>query len=121
MRKRASSFVKPVIPYGAIVGRVIENHRKGAGVDQETLAKALGISQSAYSRLEQGQSAMTLAQLRSVAGSLAMAPGDILHETDHLASRLHSQGVEISEERGISPGALLVARGFLSELLASRK
>lgn len=121
MRKTASRLVKPIITYGAIVGRVIENDRRGAGVDQGTIAKALRISQSAYSRLEQGQSAMTLAQLRTVAEVLGRTPGDILREADALTSRLRSQGVEISEEKNVPHGAILVALGILSTILSTNK
>ena len=121
MKKAASPLVKPVITYGAIVGRVIEHYRRDAGVDQGTIAKKLRITQSAYSRLEQGQSAMTLAQLRTVASGLGRTPGDILWKTDALTSRLQSQGVEISEEKNVSPGAILVALGILSALLSSSK
>ncbi len=121
MKKAASPLVKPTITYGAIVGRVIENYRRDAGVDQGTIAKSLTISQSAYSRLEQGQSAMTLAQLRAIAGALRRTPGDFLREADALTSRLQSQGVVISEERDASRGAILVALGILSAILSSEK
>jgi restriction system protein len=48
-----------------LIGAIVEHYRKGRAITQEAMAQALGILQSAYSRLEQGQSGMSVAQLRT--------------------------------------------------------
>jgi len=121
MREPATPIVKPKITYGAVVGQVIQHHRKRAGIGQEAVAQALGITQSAYSRLEQGQSAMTVTQLRVIAERLRTAAASLLHQADLFAARLHAQGVEVTDEKGVSPAAVLVALGILAAILASRK
>ena len=121
MSKTSTPIVKPTITYGALVGQVILNYRKRTGVDQVVIAKALGITQSAYSRLEKGQSAMNLTQLRVVAGQFGVASSDLLTEADTLAARLRFQGVEVTDAKLVSPGAILVALGILAAILASGK
>ena len=65
---------KPKVLYAALIGRIVEHHRTGRGIHQEAIAQALGISQSAYSRLDKGQSAMSVTQLHIVATQLGTSP-----------------------------------------------
>ncbi len=121
MNRTATPIVKPTITYGALAGQVILSHRKRTGVDQTDIARALGITQSAYSRLENGQSSMNLSQLRVVAHQLGVPSSVLLDEVDALTARLRSQGVEVTDEKLVSPGAILVALGILAAILASGK
>ena len=90
---------QPAIPYTALVGQVLLGHRGRKSLHQNVLAAALGVSQSAYSRIEQGDTTISISQLRVIARRLGIAPGDLLREADGLAERL--QGVEVSDEKGI--------------------
>lgn len=121
MSPRASpSLEKPAVTYTAVVGGVIARLR-GRRLTQDQLGDALGIGQSAYSRLESGETTMTIAQLRAIAGQLRTSPNRILQEADMLVERLRAQGVEIKNEKGISPGAILIGLGILAALLAAGK
>jgi transcriptional regulator with XRE-family HTH domain len=104
-----------------LMGKVIERHRAAAGITQAAMAQVLGITQSAYSRLEKGASAMNLAQLRVVSTHLGQSPGEVTREADQLAGRLKSQGVEVKDDKGIPPAAILVGLGILLALLAASK
>jgi transcriptional regulator with XRE-family HTH domain len=118
---KSSTAVKPTITYGALVGRIIEHRRKQLGLNQEPLATALGITQSAYSRLEKGQSVLTVTQLRMVAPHLKATAGQILDETDRYAIQFQRQGGEIiGEKEESSTAGLLVALGVLAALLAAK-
>ena len=119
---KASSIVRPEITYTALVGRVIEHARETSRLHQQQIAETLGITQSAYSRLEKGQSAMSVTQLRQIATRLGIQPGAILHEADRLAAVLRSQGAVISDEKQ-EPGAagLLIALGLLAAVLAASR
>lgn len=119
MQKTSTPQIHPELPYGALIGQVVLQHRKAARLDQATLAQALGISQSAYSRLEKGESAMTLPQLRALAMRLGSSPGQLTLEADRLEARLRLSGVTISEEKGNQPGAFLLALGILAAILAA--
>lgn len=114
-------IARPAVTYTAVVGGVIERLRTQRGLNQNQLAGALGIGQSAYSRLESGETAMTIAQLRAIAEQLATSPGLLLREADMLTDRLRAQGVEIKNEKEISTGAILIGLGILAALLAGGK
>lgn len=121
MNSSTSSLVKPAIPYAAVVGRVVQQHRELRGMKQADLAGILGITQSAYSRIEKGQTPMTITQLGQVASHLGLAPGDILRRVDQLTVQLRAQGVEVTNQKEpeISAAAILVALGILIALLAA--
>jgi transcriptional regulator with XRE-family HTH domain len=107
------------MPYAALIGRVVEHHRAQLGAHQESIARALGISQSAYSRLEKGQSAMSVTQLRIIAEQLGTTPADLLQHTDEYANQLRAQGVEITDDKPDSTAGVLIALGILAALIAA--
>lgn len=120
MKHPASPPVQPIITYGALVGRVVLRHRKHRGLGQNHLARSLGVSQSAYSRIELGQTTITLAQLRQIAGCLGLQPSALLKEADDWATQLQARGVQITDEKEMPAGALLVGLGILAALLSSK-
>lgn len=120
MQGNSSPNVKPSILYSALIGQVIERRRKDSGVSQEVLAKTLGLSQSAYSRLEQGQSTLTVAHLRMIAMQLRSTSAEIVAESDRLAARLQRQGVQVADDKeDTSKAGLLIALGILAALFAA--
>lgn len=112
---------KPTIPYTALVGQVLLRHRGRVGLDQNEMAKALNASQSAYSRIEQGDTTISISQLRMITRRLDISPSDVLSEADRLAKQLRAQGVEVSDEKGVHPAAIMIGLGILAALLASSK
>jgi len=112
---------KPTIPYTALVGQVLLRHRGRLGLDQNDLAKALNASQSAYSRIEQGDTTISISQLRVIARRLDIRPSAVLSEADRLAEQLRGQGVDVSDEKGVHPAAIMIGLGILAAILASSK
>jgi len=99
---------------------VIEHHRTQRKVQQEQIATSLGITQSAYSKLEKGQSAISVMQLNTVAAGLQMQSATILQGAERYAAHLRQQGVEITNEKQDSSAAgLLIALGLLAALIAA--
>lgn len=113
-----SSSIEAVIPYSTLVGKVIEVRRSAKQLTQATMASALEIGQSAYSRLEAGQAAMTLPQLSKIAGILGEEPNAILAEVDRLARDLKMRGVMVPAEKQDNKAALLIGLGLLLALMA---
>jgi transcriptional regulator with XRE-family HTH domain len=111
---------KPTIPYTALVGQVLLRHRGRLGLQQSELAEALNASQPAYSRIEQGDTTLSISQLRAIAHRLGMRPGEILREADSLADQLRAQGVDVTGEKGVNPAAIMIGLGILAALLASK-
>ena len=120
MKAKSTPLVRPRITYPALVGKVIQYHRKAKDVDQSVIAAALGITQPAYSRLELGHSVFSITQLRRVARCLTLAPGYLIDEAEQYAKQLEREGVELTEEKAIAPGAVLVGLGLLAALLAAQ-
>ncbi|HKT72546.1 MAG TPA: helix-turn-helix transcriptional regulator [Steroidobacteraceae bacterium] len=117
---KSATTVKPKIAYGALLGRVIEHHRTLRRVHQEQMASTLRVTQSAYSKLEKGQSSITVVQLNAVAARLKVPSATLLQDTERYAVRLRQQGVEITDEKQDSSAAgLLVALGLLAALIAA--
>jgi len=107
-------------PRFTLLGRVIEHHRTQRKVQQEQIATSLGITQSAYSKLEKGQSAISVMQLNTVAAGLQMQSATILQGAERYAAHLRQQGVEITNEKQDSSAAgLLIALGLLAALIAA--
>ena len=84
------------------------------------MASTLRVTQSAYSKLEKGQSSITVVQLNAVAARLKVPSATLLQDTERYAVRLRQQGVEITDEKQDSSAAgLLVALGLLAALIAA--
>jgi transcriptional regulator with XRE-family HTH domain len=118
MTSNATPAATPKVTPGALFGRVVEHHRKRAHVDQAEVAAALGVTQSAYSRLEWGQSGMTVTQLWKVAACLGLPPSRLTLDVEEYAERLRLHGVEVVEEKTAAAG-LLIGLGILAALIAA--
>lgn len=114
-----------VLPYNALVGQVLQRRRESSGKSQGMAAQALGLTQSAYSRVESGQTALTVSHLRSLAQLLGTTPENILSEANNLANLLVQKGVQVPNEKPVdndekAKAALLIGLGILIALLASK-
>lgn len=114
-----------VMPYNALVGQVIQMHREILGKNQGEVAQAIGLTQSAYSRVESGQTALTVSHLRSLATTLGTTPDSILFEADSLAKQLVKKGVQVPNEKptdndGEMKAAFLIGLGILIAILANK-
>ena len=110
-----------VLPYATLVGKVIEERRLAMQLTQADMAGVLEIGQSAYSRLEAGQAAMTLPQLRKLAQALGEEPHMILLKADTLAQQVQTHGVPVPADKADSPAdkaALLIGLGLLVALMS---
>jgi len=85
--------LKPETTYQAVIGRVIVKFRKEPGVDQAALAKGVGVTQSTWSRIERGESSLSIGQLAKAAEHLCVNPSTILLEVESAVKELRNQGV----------------------------
>lgn len=121
MQQKSSSPPKPVVTYPALVGKILAQQREGKGITQGQLAASLGLSQSAYSRLEKGGSVLNLSQLRSVCGLLNLTPAQVLSSADQYEGQLRQQGVDVIAEKPNNPAAIAIGLGLLAALFLSAK
>lgn len=114
-----------VLPYNALIGHVLQKRRESLGKSQGEVAQALGLTQSAFSRIESGQTALTVSHLRSLANTLGDTPENILAETDNLAKQLVKKGVQVPNDKPAdndeaAKAAFFIGLGILLALLASK-
>jgi transcriptional regulator with XRE-family HTH domain len=90
--------------YSAVVGCVLLQAREACNLTQEDVAKAAGVSQPTWSKLERGLSALGLDQLRLAALALHTAPSVVLAAADLGVAALQRRGVVV--DAGPAAGAL---------------
>lgn len=110
---------KPEVPYSALMGQVIKLARLEQGCQQGDMANLLGLSQSAYSRLENGDSMFNVWQMRQCSTLLKMKPSELMQRVEFHEEQLKSQGVPIVEAKKENPAAALMGIALLLALLAA--
>jgi transcriptional regulator with XRE-family HTH domain len=110
---------KGALAYPAVVGQVLASIREQRKEKQGDIAARVGLSQSAYSRLEKGDSVMNLAQLHKVCAELGESPSSVLHRADTVEKQLKAQGVQVLSEKPDNAAAALIGLGLLAALLLS--
>lgn len=108
----------PRISHSALLGQILARKREELGLHQIKLAETLGISQPAYSRIEQGGTSITVAQLSLIANKLGIPPGRILDEVDVQIGYLQQQDVVVTADKDVPKAELLLALGLLAASLA---
>jgi len=112
--------------YSAVVGHIVLHRRKFRGLNQAAVAGAIGVSQSAYSRMEAGAIPITLEALEKVSAVLGCTPNEILQEADGHVQTLKSQGVmvvggaELRKQPELG-AALVLGLALLAALIAAAR
>jgi transcriptional regulator with XRE-family HTH domain len=121
MQLKSTPASRPVVTYPSLVGRLLVQRRDQLGLKQGAVAEALGMSQSAYSRLESGESVLNLAQLRNICLRLGLSPAQVLHAAEQYEQQLRIQGVDVVAEKPTNQAAIAVGLGLLAALFLSGK
>ena len=103
-----------------MLGRVIKAERGKQGIDQGAMALALGLSQSAYSRLESGEATMNVWQLRQCALQLGRPVAELMKVVERYEARIAEPGIEVVAERKTNPAAALIGLAILAAVLAGK-
>jgi transcriptional regulator with XRE-family HTH domain len=96
--ERASTWLEQATFYGQIVGQVIRGRRELQGITLAAMSQSMDLSPSGWSRVETGDTAMSITQLRRAARRLGMQPSEIVRQADLLVSQLEG-GVVVHDER----------------------
>ena len=78
------------ISYSAVVARLIANHRQVKGIEQAEMAARLGITPPSYSRVETGQTALTVDTLFSIAAVLELDVAVLMKEAQNVIAKVQS-------------------------------
>lgn len=106
------SSTTAVTTYPEIVGCVLTLLRKELKATQSTIAEAVGVGVSTWSRIENGESALTVEQLALAAQALDVTPGLILQLADSLIPVLKNyRGIGIAPCRGVASSNFITLTG----------
>lgn len=107
--------------YSSILGQMIAQARNERSLSQEQLASSLGITQTAWSRIERGVTSITAEQLRRVANVLQCKPYEIVHKADEAVEKATDSGWEIVAPRDydtlIKNGVIILTGATLAAAL----
>lgn len=117
--------ITPATTFPAIIGRLLAVQRDRLNLDQATVAAAVGVTQPTWSRIERGESAISVDQLRRACNRLGLVPGQLLNQADSAKAQLERQGISVVESADDTDKALaflgLAALAALIVGLASKK
>ena len=115
--------LSPETTYQAIVGSVLVGIRKELGVEQSALAKAVGVNQSTWSRIERGESALSIEQLFLAANHLQIKPSIVIRNSEKAVQSLRSQKVVVSVSKNmdkrVGQGVALIGASALGALVGA--
>jgi len=117
--------LKPETTYQAVVGQVLVKFRKGleSRLDQSALAKGVGVTQSTWSRIERGESSLSIGQLAKAAEHLHVSPSIILLEVESAVKGLRRQGVIVriisTQDIKSSNGIAMIGAAALGALVGA--
>jgi transcriptional regulator with XRE-family HTH domain len=127
---RALLPTNPVVTFGMMVGAALADFRRRAGVTQKDAARGAGISQSALSKTERGDSALTAERLSTLVafvnyysgpGSESYTSGEVLDLADGMSAVAYGAGVTVLMRgpAGLAPwvAARLLGREALAAMM----
>ena len=88
--------IRNVTTTAAVLGQVLATLRNVRGLKQCDLASAVGIGPSSWSRIEKGDSAISIDQLRAVAKVLRKSVGEIIGIAEAAEDEARRKGLEVS-------------------------
>jgi transcriptional regulator with XRE-family HTH domain len=91
--------VVPTTTYAAVVGRLLEHHRKNRGLTQQDVAEVVGMTPAGWSRVERGEVPATIELLAAVAETLGVTPGQLLQEADRAHELAQTKGIDVVARR----------------------
>jgi len=93
--------------YPAIVGHVLAAVRRRRKLSQTEVARAVGLGQPAWSKVERGATAATVEQLAGAGGVLRVTPGTLLRLADSSQALAQTAGIAVDARR-CDPGDVAV-------------
>jgi transcriptional regulator with XRE-family HTH domain len=87
--------LQPATTFRAVLGKVFEAQRISTKKNQQEFADAIGTSQSAWSRVETGQSSLSVEEFVIVCKALRLSPIDALNRVRRSVDYLQGRGVQV--------------------------
>lgn len=106
--------------YSALIGNVIRQLRAERSVSQGEMAKLMGVSQAAWSKLESGKATLSTAQLAKAADFLEVPANQIMRYADEAVKRAESEGLTITYDlkEAEDTGLMLLGAAAIGAIIA---
>ena len=85
----------PVVLYEAVLGQVLKRLREHRGLNQAQMARELEITQSYWSKIEQGAVDVPTSLLRASCSALGVTQSQLLSQVDEVCRQAEERGVKI--------------------------
>jgi len=92
---KLTAKLQPATTYRAVLGKVLEAQRSVLKKNQQEFAVEIGASQSAWSRVETGQSSLSVEEFVMVCKALKFRPEEALDRVQRSIDYLHKRGVQV--------------------------
>ena len=115
----------PETTYQSVIGQVIVTLRKEQSIEQATMASAVGVTQSTWSRIERGESSLTVDQLATASAKLRLSASAILKKAEDAIDELKLKGVIVASSkssatnRKSTSGAAILGAAALGALVGA--
>jgi transcriptional regulator with XRE-family HTH domain len=93
-----------IVSIQSVIGAVLAAQRKVLKRSQSEVAEAVGVTASTWSRIETGESAMTVEQLALAAQALELLPSAVLQAAEQKAAELMRKGIVVGTTRTSAEG-----------------
>lgn len=90
-----ATTLQPSTKYRAILGKVLETQRNALKKNQQEFATEINASQSAWSRVETGQSSLSVEEFVVVCQALKLRPEEALQRVHRSIDYLQKRGVRV--------------------------
>lgn len=118
----SATNLKPATTYPEVLGAVLRHLRKANRLEQQPIAEATGVTQSTWSRIERGESGITVDQLARAASVLRTRPEKVLALVNQAIETIQKKGIRVEVRRkseGVDQGLVLIGVAALAVLLAA--
>jgi transcriptional regulator with XRE-family HTH domain len=104
--------------YGQIIGQVIRGRRELKRISLQAMAESAALTASGWSRVENGDTTMTLAQLRKAARKLDVEPWTLIRQADLIAAQLGRRSVTVHDDKPRNMGKWLLGGAAILAVVA---
>ena len=105
----------PATTWGEVVGRVLIRCRES--MTQADMARAVGLSQSVWSKIERGMSALTIDQLELAAIALKTTSEEIMRRARLVAEHLREHGIQVEPTREVAADRVRIGGPALATMI----
>jgi len=106
----------PATTWGEVVGRVLISTRNSISMTQAEMARRVGLSKGAWSRIEHGSRAFRIDQLENAARAMGTTSDDILRLARLVAEHLRARGIRVETARELTVGRVGIDGSALATL-----